>query len=47
MQASAGTSGLAAAMAGFVGSSRNASGVPVAEMQPLVDELNASSGAIP
>lgn len=46
MQANAGTTGLAAAMTTFVGSSRNASGVPIADMQALVDKLNASSGAI-
>ncbi|HEX9052428.1 MAG TPA: hypothetical protein VF841_18015 [Anaeromyxobacter sp.] len=47
MQANAGTTGLAGAMTAFVGSSRNASGVPMADMQPLVDKLNASSGTIP
>ncbi len=46
MQANAGTTGLAAAMTTFVGSSRNASGVPIADVQALVDKLNASSGAI-
>jgi hypothetical protein len=46
MPANAGTSGLATAMAAFVGSSRNASGVAMADLQPLVDRLAASSGAI-
>ncbi len=46
MPAGAGTSGLAAAMTTFVGSSRNASGVSVGEMQPLVDKLTASDGTI-
>jgi hypothetical protein len=44
MQATAGTTGLATAMTTFVGSSRNASGVTMAEMQPLVDRLAAASG---
>lgn len=47
MQANAGTTGLATAMTTFVGSSRNASGVPIADMQPLIDKLKASSGVIP
>jgi hypothetical protein len=47
MPASAGTTGLATAMTTFVGSPRNASGVPLADVQPLVDKLNASGGAIP
>lgn len=46
MQANAGTTGLATAMTAFVGSSRNTSGVAIADMQPLIDKLNASSGAI-
>jgi hypothetical protein len=46
MQATAGTTGLATAMATFVGSSRNASGVPIADMQPLVDKLATSQGTI-
>jgi hypothetical protein len=47
MPANAGTSGLASAMSAFVGSSRNASGVAMPDMQPLVDALGASSGSIP
>ncbi len=47
MAASAGTTGLATAMTAFVGSSRNGSGVSIADMQPLIDKLNASNGAIP
>jgi hypothetical protein len=46
MQANAGTTGLATAMSAFVGSARNASGVAIADMQLLIDRLNASSGAI-
>jgi hypothetical protein len=46
MPANAGTTGLATAMAAFVGSPRNASGVPIADMQPLVDALGASNGTI-
>jgi hypothetical protein len=46
MPANAGTAGLAAATTTFAGSSRNASGVPIADLQPLIDELNASNGAI-
>lgn len=46
MQANAGTTGLATAMSAFVGSARNASGVAIADMQPLIDRLNASSEAI-
>jgi hypothetical protein len=34
-------------MTAFVGSSRNASGVALVDMQPLVDRLNGSSGVIP
>lgn len=46
MQANAGTTGLATAMTAFVGSSSNASGVAMADMQPLVDRLAASNGTI-
>src|SRR5512143_2633398 len=46
MQANAGTSGLANAMTAFVGSPRNLSGVAIADLQPLVDKLGSSSGAI-
>jgi hypothetical protein len=46
MPSNAGTSGLATAMTTFLGSSRNASAVPMADMQPLVDKLAASSGTI-
>lgn len=46
MPPNAGTTGLATAMTAFVGSSRNASGVALADMQPLIDKLNVSSGAI-
>lgn len=46
MQATAGTSGLATAMTAFVGSPMNAAGVSMADVQPLVDRLNGSSGVI-
>jgi len=46
MQATAGTTGLATALATFVGSARNASGVTVTDMQPLVNRLATSTGAI-
>ena len=46
MAANGGTIGLATAMSAFVGSPRNASGVPIADVQPLIDKLNASNGAI-
>jgi hypothetical protein len=46
MPANAGTSGLATAMTAFGGSPRNASGVPMTDMQPLVDKLGASNGTI-
>jgi hypothetical protein len=46
MQSTAGTTGLAAAMTTFVGSSMNRSGVPASVMQPLVDKLAASTGMI-
>jgi hypothetical protein len=47
MQATAGTTGLATAMTAFVGSSANKSGVTMTDMQPLVDQLAASAGALP
>jgi hypothetical protein len=46
MQSTAGTTGLATAMTAFVGSPMNASGVPIADMQPLVNKLSASNGTI-
>ena len=46
MPARSGTSGLASSMMQFVGSSMNRSGVPMSEMQPLIDKLNGSSGAL-
>jgi len=46
MSTTSGTSGIAGAMSQFVGSSMNKSGVFMAEMQPLIDKLDASSGAI-
>ncbi len=46
MQSTAGTTGLAAAMTTFVGSSMNRSGVPASVMQPLIDKLAASTGTI-
>ncbi len=47
MQPTAGTAGLATAMTTFVGSARNVSGATLADMQPLVDKLNAASGQVP
>ena len=46
MSATAGTKGLSTAMGEFVASGMNRSGVPVSEMQTLIDKLNASSGVI-
>ena len=46
MQPTAGTSGLASAMTAFAGSAMNRSGVPLADVQPLVDKLAASNGTI-
>jgi hypothetical protein len=46
MSATAGTAGLATAMGEFVASGMNRSGVPMSEMQPLIDKLAASSGTI-
>lgn len=47
MQATAGTTGLATAMTAFVGSSMNQSGVQMADMQPLIDQLTGSNGQLP
>ena len=44
MQATAGTSGLASAMTTFIGSSLNRSGVQIADVQALVNQLAGSSG---
>ena len=46
MPTTSGTSGLATAMAQFVASGMNRSGVSMPDMQPLIDKLAASSGAI-
>ena len=46
MPSSAGTTGLASAMTAFVGSSRNASGVAMGDVQPLIDRLAASNGVL-
>ncbi|MBI5870982.1 MAG: hypothetical protein HZB44_08555 [Actinobacteria bacterium] len=46
MQNNAGTTGLANAMAAFMSSGMNKSGLTVADMQALMDRLNSSSGAI-
>jgi hypothetical protein len=46
MSTTAGTTGLATAMSTFAGSSMNKSGVTATDMQPLVDKLAASAGAI-
>ncbi len=47
MQPGAGTTGLADAMAAFMNSTMNRSGVPISSMQPLVDKLSSSTGTIP
>lgn len=47
MPASAGTAGLSTAMAAFVASPMNRSGVQKADVQPLIDKLAASNGTIP
>jgi hypothetical protein len=47
MQADAGTTGLANAMTSFVSSSMNKSGVTLASMQPLVNQLSAANGQLP
>ncbi len=46
MQSTAGTTGLATAMSQFVGSAMNESGVQISDMQPLIDKLSTSGGAI-
>jgi hypothetical protein len=46
MQATAGTTGLGAAMTAFVSSAMNRSGVTMTDMQPLVNMLNGSTGQI-
>jgi hypothetical protein len=46
MQSNAGTTGLATAMTTFVGSSMNKSGATTTDMQPLVNKLTTSTGAI-
>jgi hypothetical protein len=46
MQATAGTTGLATAMTEFVGSTMNKSGVTMAEMQPVVNQLTAAGGQV-
>lgn len=46
MQANAGTSGLATAMATFIGSGMNRSGVTAADMQALMTQLSGSSGVL-
>jgi hypothetical protein len=46
MSANAGTSGLASAMTAFLGSAMNRSGLTVADMQALMNKMNASSGQI-
>jgi hypothetical protein len=47
MQATAGTTGLAAAMTTFVESARNVSGATLSDVQRLVDKLDAASGQVP
>jgi hypothetical protein len=46
MQPNAGTSGLAAAMSSFLGSSANLSGVTASDLAVLTQKLNASSGLL-
>lgn len=46
MSANAGTSGLASAMTAFMESAMNRSGLTVADMQELMNKMNASSGQI-
>ena len=46
MQATAGTSGLAAAMTQFMGSTVNVSGATTTDVQTLIDRLNTSAGTI-
>lgn len=47
MEANAASSALATAMATFVESPMNRSGVPMADMQALIDRLSGSSGQVP
>ncbi|HET8733956.1 MAG TPA: hypothetical protein VFM45_09325, partial [Anaeromyxobacteraceae bacterium] len=47
MSTTAGTAGLSTALASFVGSAMNHSGVTLATMQPLVTKLGASNGQLP
>ncbi len=47
MQPTAGTSGLSTAMAAFIGSAMNESGVQMADMQALVNQLAGSDGQLP
>ena len=47
LQPNAGTAGLGAAMSQFVGSAMNRSGVTLADMQPMIDLLTGSTGALP
>jgi hypothetical protein len=46
MPSASGTTGLASAMARFATSNLNHSGVPLVEVQPLINKLAASSGEI-
>ncbi len=46
MQPTAGTTSLATAMSQFIASTSNRSGVPMSDVQPLVDKLSGSSGAL-
>lgn len=46
MQGTAGTSGLAGAMQDFMGSDSNRSGLTAADIQGLIDQLNASDGSL-
>ncbi len=47
MQSTAGTTGLSTAMADFIGSTMNRSGVQVADMQALMDRLAGTGGQLP
>jgi hypothetical protein len=46
MQSNAGTSGLATAMSGFMGSSANLSGASANDVSALIQKLNSSSGQL-
>jgi hypothetical protein len=46
MPSNAATTGLASAMTTFANSAMNRSGVTVADMQPLVNKLSVSNGAL-